>query len=401
MSNFTRPIGAFEKIFWLLDQYSPVHFTIAAEIAGATTDEEWHTAFAKVQQRYPMLSVAIPDDGTQLIQVPVTPIPLRIVYGAQDYWHKELEKELSITFDYTKAPLMRAVLIRQERNTVLLLTMHHAIGDAMSVIYILRDLLQVLDGQTLPAPHPFAPSLDDLLDLTASAPVSYAPAKHNGEEQHHVHPVPITQRLQLPAQLTRSLIERARTERTTAHGAISAAMVLAATQLNPAWQHAPIRILTPTSARAHVNAGENTGVYLNSPVVPYDAATTPFFWDLAREGKARLTALTNPAHLADNMAHLREAVLNGMDVAGAAQVLQFGLTHELFISNLGRLPYGPDFGRLQLSAVWGPATFTGLEGTQAMGIACVGEGICIINTTHTPLEGLLETAAQILTVACA
>ncbi len=401
MNHVTRPIGAFEKIFWLLDQHSPVHFTIAAEIDGATTDVEWHTAFAKIQQHYPMLSVAISEDGTQLQQAPNTGIPLRIVYGAQDNWQKELEKELSITFDYTKAPLMRAVLIRQERNTVLLLTMHHGIGDAMSVIYILRDLLQVMNGQALPAPHPFAPSLDDLLGFMPGVKANPTHAHLPEEEKRHVFPAPVTQRLQLPAELTRRLIERARTEATTVHGAITAAMAIAARQLNTDWQHAPIRILTPTSARAYVNAGENTGVYLNSPVVPYDPANTPALWDLAREGKARITEHTNPAHLAEGVGHLREAVLNGLDVAGAAQLLQFGLTHELFISNLGRLPYGPDFGRLQLSAVWGPATFTGLADTQAMGIACVGTGICIINTTHTPLEGLLETAVEILAAACA
>jgi hypothetical protein len=38
--NLIRPLGALEEIMWLLDQSSPVHFALVAEIGGYTKVEE-------------------------------------------------------------------------------------------------------------------------------------------------------------------------------------------------------------------------------------------------------------------------------------------------------------------------------------------------------------------------
>jgi hypothetical protein len=40
-SAFLRPLGAFEELFWLLDQQRPVHFVMAAEVDGHTTVDDW------------------------------------------------------------------------------------------------------------------------------------------------------------------------------------------------------------------------------------------------------------------------------------------------------------------------------------------------------------------------
>jgi hypothetical protein len=34
---YVRPLGSFEHLFWLLDQESPMHFSLAAQIEGPTT----------------------------------------------------------------------------------------------------------------------------------------------------------------------------------------------------------------------------------------------------------------------------------------------------------------------------------------------------------------------------
>ena len=39
-----RPLGAFEHLFWLVDQHRPIHFTVTAEIEGKTRPEDWREA---------------------------------------------------------------------------------------------------------------------------------------------------------------------------------------------------------------------------------------------------------------------------------------------------------------------------------------------------------------------
>src|SRR5215468_1000089 len=43
-----RPLGALEKLFWLVDQNRPMHFAIAAEVGGKTRIEQWQSALDHV-----------------------------------------------------------------------------------------------------------------------------------------------------------------------------------------------------------------------------------------------------------------------------------------------------------------------------------------------------------------
>lgn len=57
--NNLRKLGSFEKIFWLLDQISQVHFVMAGEIIGEVTEQLLQHALDKLQQRHPFFSVYI------------------------------------------------------------------------------------------------------------------------------------------------------------------------------------------------------------------------------------------------------------------------------------------------------------------------------------------------------
>src|SRR5215470_5607446 len=54
-----RPLGSTEHLFWLLDQGSPMHFSLAAQIEGHATVGEWRAALDHVQRRHPFFSVCI------------------------------------------------------------------------------------------------------------------------------------------------------------------------------------------------------------------------------------------------------------------------------------------------------------------------------------------------------
>jgi hypothetical protein len=80
--TYVRPLGSFEHLFWLLDQASPRHFSLAAQIEGSTIVGDWRVALDHVQRRHPFFSVCIEKDrnsNPQFRQVLDKPIPLRSV----------------------------------------------------------------------------------------------------------------------------------------------------------------------------------------------------------------------------------------------------------------------------------------------------------------------------------
>jgi hypothetical protein len=70
--------------------------------------------------------------------------------------------------------------------------------------------------------------------------------------------------------------------------------------------------------------------------------------------------------------------------------------HEATLTNLGALPFGESFGPFKLEAVWGPAVLLGFEGAQTIGVTAVNGSMCLTQTSHTPLEGFLESMGSVL-----
>src|SRR5882762_3968802 len=128
LEGYVRPLGSFEHLFWLLDQESPMHFSLAAQIEGPTTVGDWRVALDHVQRRHPFFSVSIEKDensNPQFRQVRDTPIPIRVVHVAaasQPNWLSELQREVATPFDPESAPLVRAVLMHEPHRATVILT---------------------------------------------------------------------------------------------------------------------------------------------------------------------------------------------------------------------------------------------------------------------------------------
>jgi hypothetical protein len=58
------------------------------------------------------------------------------------------------------------------------------------------------------------------------------------------------------------------------------------------------------------------------------------------------------------------------------------------------------FGPVTLIAMFGPAVLTGFEGQQTIGVATVNGALCLLHTSYTPPEGLLEKTQSVLAEAC-
>jgi hypothetical protein len=54
--EYLRPLGSFEELLWQMNKRSPLHATLAAQVDGTTTIEEWRAALEQTRRRHPLWS---------------------------------------------------------------------------------------------------------------------------------------------------------------------------------------------------------------------------------------------------------------------------------------------------------------------------------------------------------
>jgi NRPS condensation-like uncharacterized protein len=406
-----RPLGAMERLFWLMDQNHPAHLTVTAEVKGFTTVQNWRDALDAVQRRHPVLSASIKknEEGQPaLYQVDAAPIPLRVVDGSvQGRWELEVDREMAVPFTPEQAPLIRSVLIHKPQSAVLIIIAHHAIADGVALVFLIRDLLQVLSGGQI-EDLSFSSSAEELLNrlpegqevVKAEASQTGAPEAEPALYREDDGLAPRATARKLDDNLTAALKERARREGTTVQGALCAALVLAGRKTSSTWREQSVRVMSPVNARAHLGAGEVCGLYLGGGVIPFQAGDSRTFWELARFAKKELSPHQTFQSLSASF-HALEAILTkDMDVEAAAQFAAGAFARDLMVSNLGQMPYESEFGTLKLEAIWGPTALQGLEGEQNVGVATTNGAIRLLHASYSLIPYLLENTESILRAAC-
>jgi NRPS condensation-like uncharacterized protein len=409
LSAVLRPLGAIEQMLWLLDQNSPRHFVLAAQIEGPTTVKGWRQALDLVQRRHPFLSVCIETDPNPQFRRASGEIPLRVIEGedATLGWESEIGRELSLSFNARRAPLLRAVLLHEAERAVYLLAAHHSIADGISLSYVVRDTLQALVGIRLDS-LPVIPTLEEIVGITAG-PVNQATPTQDSDLMPAGKPaiyrkddgsLPRVKGLRLAPELTSKLRDKAREEGTTVHGALCSALALAFRQIRGGSSEDPIRIWSPIDMRKLLCLGEDCAPLAASTILSTDPQGLAAFWDVARRATTDLgVARTRDGAVAFTNS-LYQAVSNGLDVQTAGQIMAHKFAYEICLTNLGNLRFETGFGRLRLDAIWGPVVFAGFEGAQTVGVTTTNGTLCLLHASYTPAQSLLELTKQLLASAC-
>jgi len=135
-------------------------------------------------------------------------------------------------------------------------------------------------------------------------------------------------------------------------------------------------------------------------MIPFQPGDSSGFWEMARFAKQKISPSQTFQSLSASL-HGLEAIMNkDMDVETAAQIAAGAFARELMVSNLGQMPYGSEFGRLRLEAVWGPTALQGLVGEQNVGVATTNGALRLLHASYTLIPHLLENTELILRAAC-
>ncbi|BAY99849.1 hypothetical protein NIES37_38320 [Tolypothrix tenuis PCC 7101] len=419
-----RQLGIEERIFWLHDQAIPLHFTMAAKVIGELQVDSLQQALAWVQQRHPLLGVRIVLDslGNPWFTEDSATIPLRVVQRqSEQQWQQEVEQELAHPFNWNQAPLIRIVLVHAADCSELIITCHHAIADGMSVVYLLRDILQAVgipgsQQQILPERPAYEyltpiahkikpPTKDSQLELVNPSQ-TIPPAKS-------LHFRLLT--WSLSPEETATVILRCRQAQTSVHAAICAAFLLAIAQSHHSQndteaqsleQKQPVTLncLTAINIRQFLTPPiqEDFGYYFTSNISAHTITPNLSLWDLAHVIKAQLNQKMSPDQI---FAHLPEAqafITSNPSIDTIKDIFQELYRYDVLVSNLGKLHIPTQYGHLQLAAIYGPSGAIHVAKGRFIGVATLGDQMFFnllypdSNISLTEIEHLQKKTMQLL-----
>jgi NRPS condensation-like uncharacterized protein len=396
-----RTLGAFEKTFWLLDQIDSKDFALAADITGTQPLEKWQRALDVVQQRHPNLSVRIIMDELArpaLQYAENMKIPLRVVHVQQDYrWEQAVEKELAVRFDTAEGPLLRVVLVQKPQSTILILVANHTVADGTSLNFLVRDILLAVSGRTLEFMDPQV-SNDQTLGLPEDLPEQTVDQMLEIKMKTDVVK-PLVSSHRISENDTRIIVERARQENTTVHGALCAAALLATRKMRSAWRDTRMELVSPICTRAALNLDDNFGLNITTQSVFFEKENLSF-WDLARLAKAGLDGTNSAEYVTGYLSFFRDIVFGHNDVQQMLDALKLAFNHHIMVTNLVKVRYKTGFGTLKLEALYGPMVRSGKGMEQTIGAVTTDGSLSLTNTSDTPIPRLLGEIEKILQEAC-
>lgn len=401
-ATLVRPVDALERLFYRYSDRNPVHFMLVAEFDDVLDEDAVRSALELLSRRHPLLQVHVEDRqggrlGFHRIENP-EPVPLRVVETTD--WQAVAAEEFVEPFDRSRAPLMRAVLLVDATSSALLLTIDHTIGDGISTIKALRDVLAVLNGETLPV-LPVPPSQEVMLEnvfgprqqWTLVTPPDPDPRMLRPTSVREFDGTPTTiHSLAIPAHDTAALLRRCRAERTTVHAAI----VTAASRVRNRWGGEDfVRVLSPINFRSLIRADDEVAPYFSCVITgmaPQDGAS---FWDQARNVTADLAAARSAPGTLAASAGVQQLIGVDADTATAEEVFTRAIPFDLLITNLG-IQDLEGTGPLRPTAVWAPVLESQIAGNVVIGITTYAGVLRMVACGYAPVQEFLEPVAQTL-----
>ncbi|KAM3096789.1 condensation domain-containing protein [Phormidesmis sp. 146-35] len=400
-----RELGAFEHLYWLYNQFHPLDFATVAKLEGQFSVDQLRIALRQVQQRHPLLRVRIETDAMGYPKFVETDaeVPIRQVARTDDQqWQQEVAGELSHSLDWQTAPLIRVVLLQSETESDLILVCHHTIADGLSAIYLMRDIIQGMEGKrfersdlsaavslesALPGSEPYPDRIPK--------PTDYVPPQSRCSRPH-IRPVVLS------TDLTQQLIKRSRTEQTTVHGAISAAFLLA---LAPQVAN-PIRCLHPVNVRFALRSSEGSrlslpmpdgvGLYFCFCVTSHSLQAGSEFWEIARSLKSQLSQIDIAQQLTEER-KLRQPMISHLtDAAAFMAEMRSQYPSHLTVSNLGRVDIAQQYGNIRIAALYAPVAMPGMDEGLTLGVATLGNRLALTLVSISRMDGsdLFELPAR-------
>ncbi|MCP5045916.1 MAG: SDR family NAD(P)-dependent oxidoreductase, partial [bacterium] len=143
-------------IFWkLAKETTAYNLPTALVVRGEVDHRRLEQAFRQLIRHHESLRTGFEHNGDQLVQVIVPSSGVDFFLHRREVSEERIEgyvKSFSRPFDLSKAPLLRAELVRSGERELLLFDVHHIAADAMSLEIMVSHLMRFYLGEELPFP---------------------------------------------------------------------------------------------------------------------------------------------------------------------------------------------------------------------------------------------------------
>lgn len=305
----SRPLGEQERLLNYLHAYGGLIVLQVLHVRGRLDPAQVRAALAWLQTQHPILRAHIRKGELVFRRLPpfvyrqpyfdtegTTEVPLYVVEDRDpEAWRRVLARELRTPIKTGKTPRIRVTLVRQAADddlTHIVICADHSTLDAQSGNMLSRQLLEYLAdprlaGAKTPVHETLPPPLESGLPKKSHGGGKYQPAlrlpKLNVPEPKRETRV-LT--YHLGANATAELKAAIKTNRTTLHGAVTAAFLTAMRQLHGV---AAMTTLTTVDLRRLMKPSlpqETYGCYIDILRTRHDIADD--FWATARDVSFRL-----------------------------------------------------------------------------------------------------------------
>lgn len=142
--RYIRKLSNLERMY-LWSPYSDV--SMVTRIKGNISEEKLHSALDIVLQMHPLAGAKIifDDDYNAWFSTDnvIKPFFKTVNRVSDTQWLEELQHEIRIPFNPETGPMIRFVLVHSETVSDLVIICNHSICDGMSLVYLIRDLLDI------------------------------------------------------------------------------------------------------------------------------------------------------------------------------------------------------------------------------------------------------------------
>jgi NRPS condensation-like uncharacterized protein len=324
-----RKLGIFETAQTISGEYFPFNAVGILRSINSPKPEFVQRSLLILQDRHPLLKMRITKEKAHYFFVSEgTPeIRLDILRREDDdHWKSVCEEELNHTFDIEKGPLIRCRYLysdMQPAEAEIIITCHHSIIDAKSVVRIFHELLSLchtIQKDGLPRNYP---PLSLLLPEESYFPAAFRGLSGKsrilrfmlgqiGDEIKYrrltrsKRKPPIHARARcciLTAKLspehTDKLIRQSRRKRVSLNSCLSAAMLLSVTKYLYENQNLPMRHFTFADLRPYLKppvSEYNLGSYHSMMRLTIPVNKDQNFWDLAQQVNQQVYSASKKGH---------------------------------------------------------------------------------------------------------
>ena len=388
-----RPLSPVEQVIWRLDQGASLNVTMVCRIRGPVSEVALRRALDYVQQMHPCLQVRIEESmvGPAFCSRNVPCIPLTQLDVPLDRCTPIVESEINRAIPSQIGPLARCVYLRHSQEMHhLLVTFHHVVGDGISGALLMRDILMAMadrDRQTVAATAASRRTIP-LDQRLPSYTKGWRGVAHGlgfqlkSSWQDMLLRKPQRMRMDVPKPpnertvrvyphefeptMTGNLVDRARREGTSVHGALSAAMCLAVAEDIAQGKRISLKFLTPVNLRHLLLPPVNDEIGFFASIVFFRGCLSgrDHFWNLARRVRRQIQReiqLGTPCIIVRLMPCLAR-FLQSDKVSSETFAARWMETtpNTCSLTNIGRIDFETQIGALQIEALHFAVALSGL-----------------------------------------